>query len=85
MKTALLMIVCATLGLVGCATNHENVGSAAPAYETTTGRGYGMENNLGVAADPRGGWENWRYGGDTSRITPRLPYDDRAVPPTTNP
>ncbi|MDB6125835.1 MAG: hypothetical protein JWQ71_4828 [Pedosphaera sp.] len=80
MKIALLIALAAT-GLVGCATDRNGKGSAGPIYETSTGRGYGMENDIGMTADPRGSWNNWRFGGDPSRVPPRLPSDDRIASP----
>jgi hypothetical protein len=84
MKTAMLIVLAAS-GLVGCNTSRENAGGTGPAYETSTGRGYGMESDMGMTADPRGSWESWRFGGDPDRIPPRSPSDNRVVPPTRNP
>jgi hypothetical protein len=77
----LLLVTLAASGLLGCATDHSNAGSVGPGYETSAGRGYGMQNDLGMVADPRGSWQSWRYGGDPNRIPPRLPMDERVASP----
>jgi hypothetical protein len=85
MKTALL-IACAALALGGCSTYNENSGAPAPTYETTAGRGVGLENDQNLTADPRGAWQDWRFGGDPDRIGPRLPLDPQFPPaPTPGP
>ena len=77
MKTAVL-IAMAALGLTGCATSHQQPSQAQArpgfAYETTAGRGIGYENDLGPT-DPRGAFQQWRFGGTPDRIPPRLPVD----------
>jgi hypothetical protein len=77
MKKGLLLAVCATIGFAGCTTHDYGSGGVGPAFETSAGRGYTMENDLGISQDPRGGWENWRFGGDPDRIPPRLPLNPR--------
>jgi hypothetical protein len=77
MKTALIL-ACAALGLAGCATSdHGYSGSAGPPTETEagTGRAAGMQNDLGIN-DPRGAFQNWRFGGDPDRTPPRIPVEN---------
>jgi hypothetical protein len=95
MKTALLLALTA-LGMVGCSTDNQAFrGGTGPSFatETTAGRSEGYENDL-ASRDPRGSWENWRYGGSSGRIPPRLPVDPKnppyptpviPVPPTPTP
>jgi hypothetical protein len=80
MKKGLLLAVCVTFSLAGCSTYNNGAGGVGPAFETSAGRGYTMENDLGLYQDPRGGWENWRFGGDPDRIPPRLPLNPRYSP-----
>jgi hypothetical protein len=74
-----LLITCATLALAGCSTYNDS-GYPGPVFETTAGRGVGLENDLNLTADPRGAWQNWRYGGDPDRIAPKLPLDPEFPP-----
>jgi hypothetical protein len=67
-----LFIAIAAFGILGCASDRR--GAIGPDYETTEGRSYGWENDAGPR-DPRGPWENWRYGGDPDRIAPTIPLD----------
>lgn len=79
-KIFLSLVLCVPLGLAGCSTTDNGSGGVGPAFETSAGRGYTMENDLGISQDPRGGFENWRFGGDPDRIPPRLPLDPRFSP-----
>ncbi|WP_150107550.1 hypothetical protein [Pedosphaera parvula] len=80
MKTSLLL-ACLALGIIGCSTcdDRGGRGGVGEGAETTVGRNYGWENSV-ETRDPRGPWENWRYGGDPDRIAPRVPVDP-AFPP----
>jgi hypothetical protein len=89
MKTAFLLLALTALGLVGCSTSDQAYrGSPGPGFstDTTVGRSEGYENDL-TSRDPRGAWQNWRFGGDSNRIQPRLavnphnpPYPTPVVP-----
>jgi hypothetical protein len=81
MKTALIL-GCVALGFVGCSTNHQ--GGEGPAAETTEGRAYGWESDV-QSRDPRGPWENWRYGGTPSRVAPREPVKTAVPGPSAPP
>lgn len=83
MKIAIL-ITAATLALAGCSTYTKDSGSPEPVFETTAGRGVGLENDLNLTADPRGAWQSWRFGGDPDRIGPKLPVDP-LFPPSPDP
>jgi hypothetical protein len=81
MKTALLLALTA-LGLVGCSTADQSYsGGTGPSFATDTsaGRSEGYENDL-TSRDPRGAWQNWRFGGDSDRIQPRLPVNPKNPP-----
>ena len=70
------------LALAGCRTSDTATGSPSFEYETSAGRGMGLESDQPITSDPRGGWESWRFGGDTDRIPPRLPVSPHyATPP----
>ena len=85
MKIALpLLIACALMILSGCGTDRSS-GGVGPAYETTAGRGVGLENDQNLTTNPQGAWESWRYGGDTDRIPPRLPVNPNVPPPPPRP
>jgi hypothetical protein len=82
MKTALLLLTLASLGLVGCSTTDQSSrGGTGTSFatDTTFGRSQGYENDL-TSRDPRGAWENWRFGGDSNRIQPRLPENPNNPP-----
>ncbi|GEM_PF-2830613 len=84
MKTTLLMAIGVLGGLLaGCESNKEQAtettgqtgeGSPGFEYDTTAGRGMGYQNDLGPN-DPRGAFQQWRFGADPDRIPPRSPVN----------
>ena len=81
-KGLLIASALGMLALAGCRTSSNTAtGSPSFEYETSAGRGIGLENDQNLTTNPRGGWESWRFGGDTDRIPPRLPVSPHFATP----